>query len=596
MAKRWNSATTAVVVALVAACLSSATHGYPSFKAWEGAPPTDTYARLRDAVNRQEAGEDVDAGPGTPASLSGCVQSCATNAIEGLVSPCLICFAGLVADAMPTGTVGVNGITVSTALDLLRVVLEGLVGRSYTQAFCPTQEPGCTSRENFPGSDSRSVLSWNLVREQLAQQPRKEFSGEWWRGSELGIAFANPFFWSGRKFPIQPIAIGLGSTPSQHIVVRPVIEKAFMITDDNRAEIREKVRTGTRNFLRERRLAGSLNRDDLGAWTHQVLNIIAFDRVVSYEEALEFVELQRSLTRLFFLSQPLPPFAYQSGLDPINLPAVRDQIDDYVELYAPFVQEKYGELFEDADCSPSSSCLAQVTRAFFDALVTAGGASVPSYINAGLAVLTSADPSNPAPGTSYNRREAGQFAWEAIRYFAPVVGFPTWEVRPTCAGLTQEETLALNGTQACPLGPVDPVTDFPPVNQAVGGRRLLAVLAAAQRDPSVWGPDAEEFKLRPLELYSQSVGFAEPARDDSVAGGKMNRNCPAKKLALMMGTTFFELFDVSKWVQNGDQPRFQGGSPYVGDVNLTRAEAEDETWPKPSGTTSPNGYRYYPEW
>lgn len=192
-----------------------------------------------------------------------------------------------------------------------------------------------------------------------------------------------------------------------------------------------------------------------------------------------------------------------------------------------------------------------------------------------LAVAYSTDESNPAGGpVTYAPADAAAMYWEAIRIFPPVVVFPYWSPRPTCVGLTPAQTAALaaphGATRACPLGPLDARTGFPQVNQYADGVRMLPNIAMAMRDPTVWGDDAHVFRPREVALYANaSVSFAEPAVDENVAGGGMNRACPGRSMALVMGTTFLRLFEKDSWfVDPKKSIRIKTGGPYVQDFTL----------------------------
>lgn len=175
---------------------------------------------------------------------------------------------------------------------------------------------------------------------------------------------------------------------------------------------------------------------------------------------------------------------------------------------------------------------------------------------------------------SYTPEEALAMHWETIRVFPPVVVFPYWDPRPTCFGLSAEETAKLSAphgqTAPCPLGEEDPNTGYPRVNQYSGGRRWLPNVAMAQLDPDIWGEDSLKFRKRPLELYENySVGFAEPAVDYSTAKGGMNRACPGKRLALLMGSTFLRHFNKAEWFTDPNVPiKIKTGGKYVQDFTI----------------------------
>merc|ERR1719253_729162 len=85
---------------------------------------------------------------------------------------------------------------------------------------------------------------------------------------------------------------------------------------------------------------------------------------------------------------------------------------------------------------------------------------------------------------------------------------------------------------------METIRRFPPVagvgwvERSFGGqpdKQVFVNLAMAQRDPRAWGPEPDAFRLRPLEEYQKSVGWAEPAV--APGGGSPNSHvCPAKDL------------------------------------------------------------------
>merc|ERR1712146_375844 len=101
-----------------------------------------------------------------------------------------------------------------------------------------------------------------------------------------------------------------------------------------------------------------------------------------------------------------------------------------------------------------------------DALLFAGGLSVPTLINGGLAVLhfneTSMTMDDQKTWKNADDADADdvvtKFVWEVIRLYPAVIGFPYWE------------------------------------NE--GTRRVVLNIATALQDPAVFGDDAGNFKLR----------------------------------------------------------------------------------------------------
>jgi len=97
-------------------------------------------------------------------------------------------------------------------------------------------------------------------------------------------------------------------------------------------------------------------------------------------------------------------------------------------------------------------------------------------------------------------------------------------------------------------------------------------LALANKDPNAWGADAHQFRVRNAHQYAQAfVGFADFASDATVAEGKMNRNCPAKTLALQMGKAFFNEWEQGEWCTR-DSPSYTEATPFVDNFVLRRGK------------------------
>mmetsp|Transcript_34551 Transcript_34551/g.99159 ORF Transcript_34551/g.99159 Transcript_34551/m.99159 type:complete len:646 (+) Transcript_34551:65-2002(+) len=466
--------------------------------------------------------------------------------------------------------IGVNSVALGYAADMLYVGASS----SYTQAWCDGDIANCTVKENFPGPNTTSIMGWDRVAEMSSKYPEKEWSGEWWRGNELGFIINNPFFWSRQG--IDPLSIVLGVLPSQHAAIRPLMETMFTLGPKDSARYKEVqgiVSDTISGFLTASAQRGLKVPDDLKVLVHQILNQVAFNRTVSVEYSQEFVDVQSSVVALGTVSQILPSVLYPF------LKPTRDKITKFVDEYASLIQERWGDVLEKEDCSPSKSCVQQAAHMVFDAFYSAGGLSVPTTMGTGVGLLFSGDDSSPFPGASYLPEQAESFYWENIRYFPPVVGFPHWETRPTCPGSTAKETSQLNGTdgstEACKPGKRSHLTGYPEVNQYQGGVRVVPNLALAQRDPAKWGADADQFVIRPLWEYNKSLGFAEKAVDDSVAGGKMNRDCPGKALALMIGTSFFAQFKKDDWAKPFEDIKFGNGPLFVSSFTLNSKKMID---------------------
>lgn len=335
-------------------------------------------------------------------------------------------------------------------------------------------------------------------------------------------------------------------TPKQHAAIRPLLESTMGVAPADRAAKSHIVEGFISTFLETQK---SITPADVNALVHQILNKLIFDREVTWEYAVSFASTQSSIVGLGVITQLLGSSLYGIA-NWAMIDSVREKAQAFRNEYKELIRSKpalMSQLPADSECLPSESCVTQAAFGIFDAMYAAGGLSVPSAIVTGLGLLFSTHASNPFAGPLKSGDEL-QFYWENLRYFPPVVGFPTWSTRPTCAGKTAEETAAIGNTQACPIGGNESY-GFPKVNQFVGGTRDVPVLALAQWDPLKWGADASEFKLRDVHDYAAfSLGFAEGAVDNSTNGGKNNRVCPGKDAALLIGSKFFELFQKSHWM------------------------------------------------
>lgn len=500
-----------------------------------------------------------------------------------------------VSKLLGTTSVGVNGVPIIYITDMLSFLRTNF---SWVNGFCNGSAFDCPDKENFPGPTSYNFLSNHGVRKQISLMAEKEYSGEWWRGNELGTLINNPFFYYGNnETVINPLSIGLGITPKQHMAIRPAIKYAFQIKPDRVDQVTAYIEETVEQLLKERKHEGVLSRLHLTNWFHQVINKIVFNRHVSLEYCNRFAEIQSGTLRNQLISQILPSFLY--GRSPLKLFKVKEGVLEFVQEYKTLLKEQgYEEMFlKGQDCSPSASCLDQLAYGIFDAFAAAGGASVSGSTFSGMlyiliffysplsfsltsltvfnflamSVLFSTHESNPAGanGVTYTPDTALHHYWESVRIFPPVVAFPYWNPRPTCVGLTASETASLKN-DPCPLGAVNARTGFPQVNQYQGGKRWLPNLAVGQTDAFVWGSDATSFRHRPLELYENfSVGFAEQAENPKIENGRMDRACPGRKLALIMGSSFLKLFHQDEWmVQSPEDLVIRTGAPYFREFDV----------------------------
>lgn len=482
-----------------------------------------------------------------------CLTKCAVNG--GLESvDCVKCLQSNIADL--EGNVGANGLSAEFAFKMLTLKVPG---NTYTKSWCGADTVAdCDTNNQFPGGpEQTSYMKYDDVVKMGSELPQKQLEGSVWRGNELGFIVSSPYFWD----KVEPKALLLGSTVPQHRSIRPIIDSIF---GENGKWSQAEVEAAVVGFIAEKKAEGKMAvQNDIKKFVHKLLIKIALNRDVSDAEAQTFVDFQSKLTTFSTIAQLVP--AEILGRDVkdqlfsiIGAKALRDQASAYIDSFTNDVRALYSEEIEAGinDCgSTQGGCVVQVASAILDTLFSAGGLSVPGGISTALGVLYSTDSSNPAGGPiTYDRatQSAGIY-YEAMRWFAPVVGFPYWSTKPSPA------TTEFN----CEGKPCQ--------NQYQGGVRHVMNLALANRDLRRWGRDAEEFKIRPHGEYVRNfIGFAEMAERNDVDNGRMNRNCPAKSLAIAIGKTFFKKFEQENWQLSpaADAISFSGSTPFVSEFIL----------------------------
>lgn len=395
---------------------------------------------------------------------------------------------------------------------------------------------GCEIKSHFPGVNATSHMSHAFVKEEMKKLPRLQYEGKVWRGNELGFIISNELFWPN----VQPRSVGLGASVAQHMVMRPILDRTLGSCDGAcAAALQQSVKE-----WQAARTSVSVQTDII-VWVHEQLFRRLFPKADGLPyPAADFVSLQSSLTSLSTITQLL-----SDGLTELIAGSTLAKLQDAFDAYRPLVQAEYGAELATADCSPMTDCVALATSNLLDVLFFAGGLSVPSGISTGLWVLH-ADTSSYGNTFPQNPTvtDPSAFFYESIRFFAPVVGFPWWTTPPE---------RATDDTKS----------------QAKGGVRKILNVALANKDPNAWGEDAHQFRVRSHAAYANNfVGFADYAYDNSVADGKMNRNCPAKQLALQMGKAFFTEWDQEGWCTR-DSSAYEEATPFVDAFTLFRGRA-----------------------
>ena len=463
-------------------------------------------------------------------SIIGTGWSCVKGLFEDSASAeCLDSLRRLNIGQLPVGATG----------DLLQFKL----GTGYTEGWCGSENlpsgwrprpsgngfTGCDRTENFPGQDATSFNSHAYVKEEMKKLPGLQNSGQVWRGNELGFIVSNEIFWP----KVSPRSVLLGASVDQHKAVRPVLDDVYGHCDN----------ACYNALLADARSAQSGDsltvQNDIKKWVFRYLWKRTFPGVSNPINEQEFVDVQTKFTTYSTITQLLPDW-----LGNLISKSTIENMGRYYNIMLPHVGSIYGNKpsIAKGNCGGSQNgCVGQLTSAFLDTLLGAGGLSVPGGISTGLWALY-------GPTGSYNQffessytldnKKATEFFYESIRFFAPVVGFPWWTTRPA---------RATNDT----------------ASQTAGGHRKILNLAMSSKDPNAWGSDAHKFRVRSLsEYHNNYLGFADLAYDNNVADGAMNRVCPGKTLALQMGKAWFTAWNQGAWCTS-DRPEYAEATPFA---------------------------------
>ena len=403
-----------------------------------------------------------------------------------------------------------------------------------------TSYTGCETTTDFPGIDTISHQSHAFVKEALKDIPRKQNDGEVWRGNELGFIVSSSIFWD----KVSPRALLLGSNVNQHKVVRPILDEVFGTCD---AACEAAMSASAAEFLSGRELLDV--QTDIKRWVFEELFKLAYPGEVNPIPSADFVALQSGFLGLQPFVQLVPPFVGE-----LMAESVKEKLSAVHDVLRMFTEKHYGARVANGDCAPTEGgCLDQLTAAFLDTFMSAGGLSVPSGISTALWVMYGdVAPHGDMFPTNYtiDNNDVLPLYYESMRFFAPVVGFPWWDPAPERA-----------------------TDDFG--SQFDGGHRTVLNLAFANRDPNVWGGDAHKFRVRPAaEYYEHFIGFAETAVDETVANGTMNRACPGKTTAIALGQAFLQNFNQSEWANTGDsKSEFTLVVPFIDSFILAKGDA-----------------------
>ena len=245
------------------------------------------------------------------------------------------------------------------------------------------------------------------------------------RGNELGFIISNSIFWP----KVKPRSVLLGASVKQHIAVRPIVDQLYSRCDgtcySRLVDSATKAQSGTSLKVQE----------DVKKWVFRELWKITFPGEANPINEDEFFRHTNEVCcPLSTITQLLPGWLGRA----ISSSTI-SKMEEYFNIMLPLVQKHYGNSpsIKDGDCSPTpGGCVNQLTSAFLDTLLAAGGLSVPSAISTGLWILygnTAGFPDFFDRSYTLSNYDPAAFMYESMRFFAPVVGLPWWTKKPARA-------------------------------------------------------------------------------------------------------------------------------------------------------------------
>lgn len=343
-----------------------------------------------------------------------------------------------------------------------------------------------------PGADTTSVIGNAYVREAMANLGTKLSANDRFRRNELGVNFMNSVIW-----PEKPNhGIGLGDNAIDHARVRKVLDKIVGPAMASTAATRHEVVSLAEDFWFNPVVDTDTN---VQVFTQKLLHKFMLNMILSQAEAEEFAAYKTKI--LIVAGAPESTACSIPGFDCTD-------INRWKAAKLVLYQSKLESAYPTDMSGLTALEKIKLTSNVLDALLFAGGVSVPTVIQNAFAVLYG-EWGQGQLGTDFVLTEADltKFVLEVIRRFPPVAGFPTWD-RQT--------------------------------NQHVMIDLFMANLD--ERDDG-WGPTARDFKLRSLaDYHTKLVAWADQALVNNDNAHASSRVCPAKDLSIVMVTEFLRAY------------------------------------------------------
>lgn len=418
-------------------------------------------------------------------------------------------------ESMPDGAYDQNDLTYWT--DMVQIAL-----KTYVPYFEANMRSDGLSSDH-PGTNTRSYIAHSEIVKRIADLPVKQEAGEVIRGNELGLLRLNTAFYpecEGEEY----CGIALGATQADHKFVRPVLDEVFgdgqdgVMGTSGHKWAKADLLTSAKGFLASKNTLDVKN--NAGMWTTIVLHKTALGIDMTEAEAQAFVDFQGKAVILTALPSFVPSLL--GGV--LGLDATLESKARYLTQYEAAIRKQVasGAITKlDASHADYDHHVAKTAQGLLDALIFAGGLSVPGVIHGGLAAYyTGLTTGGTVDFDINNPAHAPLLVMESIRNYPPVLGVPYIEKE--------------DGFRHAPLAGMGGY------DQSVHGKDAT-------------GYDATEFKIRhTIEKYHEtSTDWADSGAPVADAPWS-SRICPAKSMSYNMALVFWEALDATNWYVDAD--------------------------------------------
>lgn len=397
---------------------------------------------------------------------------------------------------------------------------------SYAQWFANNTEDDPEVGVKF-GGNTKMFYSWAECREKLSSIGDRIMSGTLKRESELALVVLNNIMWpeAGR--------FSLGLSNEDHAVVRPFLAAMF---DNSQGQpngwtldsLREEFASQFANLetidhdLVTRNVydlvSPSKSKTIVTQMVLKVLHRVSLGMHITDEEAKELAALQT--TQLLPASCPARLVRTLCFWNCVARPA-RAKEASFIRKYKAMIQKRW----PDEPWTDHDQRLSLLASTFLDAMLQAGGRSVPLAIDLVLGYMLSSNRPACLDGVDFTQEaNIRSLMMEAMRYHPPVTVLPTW----------------VQGTEQ----------DDPE------WKHELICLDRALADPQVF-PDPDEFILNRESAEQASMAWGDFAL---VGGDKAHPHshvCPGKELSINMVVAFVQAYQASgPWDLANDDIKF----------------------------------------